>query len=188
MSALQTSEIFSPRVHNLKLSVSAIVAALCLWAAVVDASPAHGQTVTTIHSFNGRAGANPGNVTLTQGRDGKLYGTTRAGGTHDLGVVFKITTTGAEQVLQNLGAPPIAASCLRLLPTVFLRFSTTLLAAPTGSLPSLLLSRHSTTISMERQVVKTRRRPQRYTNSPLPARSQPFTHSPQSKDGTSTPS
>ena len=101
MSALQTSEIFSPRVHNLKLSVSTIVAALCLSAAVVAASPAQSQTVTTIHSFKGTDGANPGNVTLTQGRDGKLYGTTRLGGSNDLGVVFKITTTGAEQVLYN---------------------------------------------------------------------------------------
>ncbi len=62
---------------------------------LVGTSPA--QTVTDVFTFSGTgASQNPAFVTPTQGRDGKLYGTTfgPTSGT-SLGSVFKITTTGS---------------------------------------------------------------------------------------------
>ncbi len=64
-------------------------------AMLVGTSPA--QTVTDVFTFSGTgASQNPAFVTPTQGRDGKLYGTTfgPTSGT-SLGSVFKITTTGS---------------------------------------------------------------------------------------------
>jgi len=51
--------------------------------------------LTSLYSFEGtNDGANP-YAPLVQGSDGNFYGTTEAGGTNDLGTVFKITTNGA---------------------------------------------------------------------------------------------
>ncbi len=47
-------------------------------------------TYTTIHDFNGQDGANPhGNILIDA--NGNLYGTTGAGGPHNLGTVWEIT-------------------------------------------------------------------------------------------------
>ena len=55
---------------------------------------------TVLHSFAGGTGdgANPYDA-LIQGSDGKLYGTTSAGGSSGYGMVFAITSSGTETVL-----------------------------------------------------------------------------------------
>jgi len=64
------------------------------------------QTVKTIRSFNGTDGSAPVRVLLTQGRDGKLYGTTAIGGTNGSGTIFKQRTVGtASVVLYNFTGP-----------------------------------------------------------------------------------
>ncbi len=50
--------------------------------------------VNQLYSFGGSAGANPLYGALVQGQDGLLYGTTVYGGDHNMGVVFKIDTSG----------------------------------------------------------------------------------------------
>ncbi len=75
--------------------------ALVLCASAVIASPA--QTLTTLTSFNGANGANPYLMSLVQGRDGSLYGTTYSGGVNNAGTVFKITVTGSLTTLHSFG-------------------------------------------------------------------------------------
>lgn len=56
-----------------------------------------GGQVTTLVSFTGTAGAVLGssvNNGLTLGADGHLYGVTQAGGTDNLGTIFRVTTSG----------------------------------------------------------------------------------------------
>ena len=59
------------------------------------------QTLTTLASFNGANGSNPFLMSLVQGSDGSLYGTTEEGGTNNLGTVFKITPTGTLTTLYS---------------------------------------------------------------------------------------
>jgi uncharacterized repeat protein (TIGR03803 family) len=68
---------------------------------------------TVLHSFAGASdGAEP-QAGLVQAGDGNLYGTTQFGGTDSDGIVFKITTAGAETVLYSFtgtatdGANPV---------------------------------------------------------------------------------
>src|SRR5215471_19340514 len=64
---------------------------VCLAAAIV--SPA--QSFTTLVNFNGTDGEAPYWMSLVQGTDGNLYGTTYSGGSHlNVGTVFKMTPTG----------------------------------------------------------------------------------------------
>ena len=59
--------------------------------------------LTTLYSFTGGSdGANP-YAGLTQGADGKLYGTTFTGGTNGYGTVFKMTTNGTLTPLVSFG-------------------------------------------------------------------------------------
>src|SRR5262249_6324691 len=51
-------------------------------------------TYAILHSFNGSDGVFPF-AALVQATDGKLYGTTRVGGTNSLGAFFRIDTSGA---------------------------------------------------------------------------------------------
>jgi uncharacterized repeat protein (TIGR03803 family) len=74
---------------------------------------APGVDLVTLHSFTGSDGANPLS-TLVQGPDGRLYGTTSAGGGSGQGTVFSITTNGTFSTLHgftggNDGASPGAA-------------------------------------------------------------------------------
>ena len=62
------------------------------------------QTVTVLANFTGTNGTSPLFGTLVQGTDGKLYGTTSAGGAHGQGTVFKITPTGTLTTLYNFCA------------------------------------------------------------------------------------
>ena len=62
-------------------------------------------TLTVLHSFAGRAqgdGETP--VGLIQGRDGRLYGTTRSGGQFGDGTVYSIDLTGDYRVLHGFNA------------------------------------------------------------------------------------
>src|SRR5271170_1330466 len=73
-------------------------------------------TLTTIHNFNHLSpidGAQP-YAGLIQARDGNLYGTTVRGGSHNAGIVYKMTTSGTMKTLHDLdyqpdGALPYAA-------------------------------------------------------------------------------
>jgi uncharacterized repeat protein (TIGR03803 family) len=60
-----------------------------------------------LYSFAGGSsdGANPYH-TLIQGSDGDFYGTTLAGGTSNVGTIFKITPSGSESVFYSFAAIP----------------------------------------------------------------------------------
>jgi len=62
---------------------------------------ARAQTLTTLANFVGTNGANPLFAPLVQGTDGNLYGTTQAGGAHQQGTVFKVTTAGTLTTLYS---------------------------------------------------------------------------------------
>jgi uncharacterized repeat protein (TIGR03803 family) len=91
-----------------KLSVSkfrgwkAACAVFLLCAATAIASPA--QTFKTLVSFDGTDGSSPAFMSLVQGTDGNLYGTTTVGGTNNsYGTVFKLTPGGqADHAVQLL--------------------------------------------------------------------------------------
>jgi uncharacterized repeat protein (TIGR03803 family) len=57
-------------------------------------------TLTTLHSFSGPDGANPGG-TLIQATDGNFYGTTEGGGTEGDGTIFKLTPNGTLTTLHS---------------------------------------------------------------------------------------
>jgi uncharacterized repeat protein (TIGR03803 family) len=59
------------------------------------------QTVSTVVNFNGTNGASPFFVTLTQGRDGNLYGTTYSGGANNLGAVVRINLSTGNSVVMH---------------------------------------------------------------------------------------
>jgi uncharacterized repeat protein (TIGR03803 family) len=59
------------------------------------------QTVKVLYNFDGTIGSNPANISLTQGQDGQLYGTTVFGGTFGLGAIFKITPAGHVTALHS---------------------------------------------------------------------------------------
>src|SRR5579863_2252447 len=69
----------------------------CLMTAIV--SPA--QTLTTLASFDGTNGADPLYMSIVQGPDGDIYGTTFSGGKNANGTVFKITPTGTLTTLYS---------------------------------------------------------------------------------------
>jgi uncharacterized repeat protein (TIGR03803 family) len=72
---------------------------------------AHGDvTLTTLVSFSGTNGANPG-AGLVQGKDGNFYGTTVVGGANGYGSLFQLTRSGTLATLisfdrTNNGANP----------------------------------------------------------------------------------
>jgi uncharacterized repeat protein (TIGR03803 family) len=74
--------------RNLNLWKAIILAVTCCVLSAI-ASPA--QTFNTLASFNGTDGAEPQYMSITQGTDGNLYGTTYSGGANNNGTVFKIT-------------------------------------------------------------------------------------------------
>lgn len=68
-------------------------------------------TLTTIHNFNHFSpidGAQP-YAGLIQARDGYLYGTTYRGGSHNVGIVYKITLGGMMKTLQDFDYQPDGA-------------------------------------------------------------------------------
>jgi len=68
--------------------------------------------LATLYTFcsqtNCADGATP-NVTLVEGRDGNLYGTTEQGGAHGFGTVFRVTRTGTYTILHSFCAQPACA-------------------------------------------------------------------------------
>jgi uncharacterized repeat protein (TIGR03803 family) len=83
-----------------KSRISMMSAVLWLWAS--GSLPA--QTFTTLVNFNGTNGANPYFMSLVQGTDGNLYGTTESGGGNGEGTVFKVTPTGTLTTLYSFCA------------------------------------------------------------------------------------
>jgi uncharacterized repeat protein (TIGR03803 family) len=70
-----------------------------------------GGTLTTRHNFNHLSpvdGAQPYGG-LMQAKDGNLYGTTNRGGSHNVGVVYRITTGGTMKALHDLDYEPDGA-------------------------------------------------------------------------------
>jgi len=81
----------SPNVKKLSLAkMACIVSVFCAATAILSSA----QTkFNSLLSFNGDNGANPQYVTLVQGTDGNLYGTTQVS-TGTRGTVFNVTTGG----------------------------------------------------------------------------------------------
>jgi uncharacterized repeat protein (TIGR03803 family) len=72
-------------------------------AVLCAATLAPAQTVSTIYNFagNGISGATPWYVTLVQGTNGNLYGTTYNGGRNLFGTVFSVSTAGTEKLIYS---------------------------------------------------------------------------------------
>ena len=81
-----------------------IVLAFCIMAVI--AAPAQSFLFTSLYSFGGRDGANPGYMSLVRGSDGNLYGTTVNGGTNNYGTIFKITPSGTLTTLYSFCSQP----------------------------------------------------------------------------------
>jgi len=102
------------RLRSLKTACAVIL--VCAVAAIA----ASAATLNSLHSFDGTDGLYPSSVTLVQGLDGDLYGTTRYGGAHNAGTVFKITASGTLTTLWSFcniagcpdGAQPVAGLIL----------------------------------------------------------------------------
>jgi uncharacterized repeat protein (TIGR03803 family) len=58
------------------------------------------QTLKTLVDFNGSNGSGA-NAPLVDDADGNFYGTTAAGGAHNLGTVFRVTTNGELRLLHS---------------------------------------------------------------------------------------
>jgi uncharacterized repeat protein (TIGR03803 family) len=65
---------------------------------------AHAQTFTTLVNFDGTNGGAPEYMSLIQGIDGNLYGTTASGGLNNGGTVFKMSPAGTLTTLYSFCA------------------------------------------------------------------------------------
>jgi uncharacterized repeat protein (TIGR03803 family) len=76
-------------------------------AEVTSVSIACGSNFSLLYSFAGGSGdsADPYH-TLIQGSDGDFYGTTLAGGTSNVGTIFKVTPSGTETVFYSFASIP----------------------------------------------------------------------------------
>ncbi len=63
-----------------------------------------GGTLTSLHSFNQKAGSEPAGA-LVQGTDGNLYGTTYLGGSHNDGTVFRLTPAAVKTTTTLTSSP-----------------------------------------------------------------------------------
>ena len=80
----------TPLGRSIFFKAVSILFSYCALAATVAAA----QNYNPLVSFDGTNGANPKYMTLVQGPDGKLYGTTESGGTNNFGTVFQVTPNG----------------------------------------------------------------------------------------------
>jgi uncharacterized repeat protein (TIGR03803 family) len=71
-------------------------------ATVLTIPIAHAQTLTALHTFNGAPDGREPIAGLTLGAAGNLYGTTYYGGTHDLGLVYRVAHRGSGWVMTPL--------------------------------------------------------------------------------------
>jgi uncharacterized repeat protein (TIGR03803 family) len=85
-----------------------MVFAFCAAAAI--ASPAQ-ITFTKLQDFSGPNGANPAYMSLIQGIDGDMYGTTLAGGTYNRGSIFFLTTNGGLSPLYDFCPVSVSGNC-----------------------------------------------------------------------------
>jgi len=88
----------NPSVNSgVKKMILAVTFLLCA------AALAGAQTVATVYNFGGgpKSGGNPWYVTLVQGTNGSLYGTTYDGGSKNLGTFFSVTTSGTFTLLHS---------------------------------------------------------------------------------------
>lgn len=69
------------------------------------AGASYSQTLTTLANFNGANGENPGYMSLVQGVDGNIWGTTPDGGPNSGGTVFKINAAGTLEVVHTFIGP-----------------------------------------------------------------------------------
>ena len=88
--------------HRRTSSIRLLVARLlCVASALYGTAFVQAQTFTVLHAYTGgNDGGYPVGGLLVDG-SGNLYGTTSAGGTADLGTVFKLDSGGKETVLHN---------------------------------------------------------------------------------------
>jgi len=77
-----------------------LLAMLCVVTSIASAQ----VTFNTLLDFDGANGQNPVDVTLVQGIDGDLYGTTEYGGAYKYGTVFKISSSGTLTTLWSFCA------------------------------------------------------------------------------------
>jgi hypothetical protein len=107
----------SPTTKKLSLSkMACIVSVFCAATAILSSAQ---PNFNSLLSFNGNNGANPQYVTLVQGTDGNLYGTTQVS-TGTRGTAFKVTTGGTLATLHIFcesgdcsdGAEPLAGLVL----------------------------------------------------------------------------
>jgi uncharacterized repeat protein (TIGR03803 family) len=68
---------------------------------VATAIAAHGQAFATLVNFDGTNGANPLDMSLVQGTDGRAYGMSLYQGSHSGGTVFRITLEGGFTTIYN---------------------------------------------------------------------------------------
>jgi uncharacterized repeat protein (TIGR03803 family) len=72
-------------------------------AIIIALSPAaHAQTLTVLHTFNGKPDGREPIAGVTRDAAGNVYGTTYYGGTYDLGLVYKLAHKGSGWVLSPL--------------------------------------------------------------------------------------
>ena len=97
----KNSCLFARRINYMEKPGLAKMACLLLVFCAVTTIVSPAQTFSTLVDFNGTDGANPSYVSLVQGTDGNLYGTTSGGGANSDGTVSKITPTGTLTTLYS---------------------------------------------------------------------------------------
>src|SRR5579863_6383705 len=104
--SMTSSILFSKRAYSFF-----VICLLCAMSSIFSAA----QTLTTLVKLDGADGDQPEYMTLAQGRDGNLWGTTQAGGSLNLGTAFRMTPEGVMSTISfdvTRGAIPFAGMVL----------------------------------------------------------------------------